>query len=190
MKRSALHMAILENHAEICRILVTFGANIDLSDYQQKTPLHLASIQGSSEIISLLLEYGAIASKQDFSGAIPLHYACTTNTSSVNYLLSSKECLSCINHQDKHGFTPLIVATLYGQVDIMELLLNFGADVNLKDLKGKSALHYSVIRGLKKPCEILIAHGANVEARDNDGIFTNVLELNNLVFKIQFFFFN
>jgi hypothetical protein len=53
-----------------------------------------------------------------------------------------KETLN-INYQDTRGFTPLIMATIHGNMDVVKWLLSKGADPNVQDLVGLSALHYA-----------------------------------------------
>jgi ankyrin repeat protein len=48
-------------------------------------------------------------------------------------------------------------------------LLNKGANVNITDHKGKTALHRAAQAGFVKISEVLINHGANIEAKDADG---------------------
>ena len=50
---------------------------------------------------------------------------------------------SRLNFVDEYGFTPLIQAAIMNDGDKGELLLDHGADVNLRDLTGGSALHWA-----------------------------------------------
>lgn len=60
--------------------------------------------------------------------------------------------------------TALINAAQVGELECVELLLSAGADVNLVDIKGQSALHFAARFG-KAPCaRALIKAGANIEA--------------------------
>lgn len=61
--------------AEICEMLLAFGASPHDSDHSGKTALHWASATGNVEICRILLEGGASANAQDDHGRTPLDLA-------------------------------------------------------------------------------------------------------------------
>jgi ankyrin repeat protein len=65
------------------------------------------------------------------------------------------------------GITPLMAATLYGDLDSVRSLLERGADPNAKNEAGATALMWAV-PSLPKT-QALIERGANVNARSDDG---------------------
>ncbi|OBR06863.1 Ankyrin repeat protein [Colletotrichum higginsianum IMI 349063] len=81
------------------------------------------------------------------------------------------------NHYDKYGNTVLMafVAQLpedddYKKpVQILEFLIEAGADVNARNRNGETALHIAVRRGKKLAMRTLTQHGANAHARDVEG---------------------
>ncbi|WYZ37244.1 hypothetical protein EsH8_II_000750 [Colletotrichum jinshuiense] len=81
------------------------------------------------------------------------------------------------NHYDKYGNTVLMafVAQLpedddYKKpVQILEFLIEAGADVNARNRCGETALHIAVRKGKKLAMRTLAQHGANVHARDVEG---------------------
>jgi ankyrin repeat protein len=66
---------------------------------------------------------------------------------------------------DKHA---LPYAAARGRVEIMALLLNAGAEVDVVDKWERTACHYAVSNGHLAALEFLIARGANVGARDGE----------------------
>jgi ankyrin repeat protein len=66
-----------------------------------------------------------------------------------------------------HGITPLMTATLYGDVITMQALLALGADVNAANEAGATALMWAVSDLAKT--QLLIDRGADVDARSRDG---------------------
>ena len=69
------------------------------------------------------------------------------------------------------GWTPLIAAIYGEQTDVARYLVEAGADVNLADMYGETPLMYAALRGDENVplVESLIAHGANLDAKDNHG---------------------
>jgi len=60
-------------------------------------------------------------------------------------------------------------ATRHGYIDMISMLLDQGADTQLKIFDGDTALHAAVIWGNLEAAELLIAHGADVNARGVSG---------------------
>jgi HEAT repeat protein len=66
-----------------------------------------------------------------------------------------------VNVGDEEGFTPLMKASgSEGSLAIVKLLLEFGADINAKSVKGTSALSMAALHDQQDVVEYLIAHGA------------------------------
>jgi ankyrin repeat protein len=64
---------------------------------------------------------------------------------------------------------PLLVACEHNQLPCVQLLLELGADIEIKDSKGKTALICASKNGYLDIVIELINNGANVDAKDNDG---------------------
>ena len=65
--------------------------------------------------------------------------------------------------------TPLSEASLRGNLDVLELLLEAGAEVYPRDCKGATALHYAAFQGHADVAQLLIDNRANVSATASDG---------------------
>lgn len=71
--------------------------------------------------------------------------------------------------KDTLSRTPLHYAVRNHRTDMLDLLLESGADVNAKDTTGMTPLHIAAWLGLKEETQWLLAHGADLEPRDNFG---------------------
>jgi len=74
------------------------------------------------------------------------------------------KCNVLINEQiiDRHTcqrLTAITYASMNGHTKCVELLLSYGADPNIVDMKGRSALHYAANNGYHSTCLILIEKG-------------------------------
>ena len=66
-------------------------------------------------------------------------------------------------------YSYLHVAVYYGFVGAVRHLLSLGADVNLVATDGNSPLHLSVKNGQLSTTEVLVSHGAHIDALDANG---------------------
>lgn len=70
-----------------------------------------------------------------------------------------------VNMRDQFGMTALMWATKVSAMDPGRLLINLGADVNLKDrMHGNTALHWAVLNTNVNGCQLLLQSGADVDA--------------------------
>ena len=67
-----------------------------------------------------------------------------------------------------HGFPPLYYAAVKNRIEIAELLLENGADVNMGE-GGNTALHAAALNGRAEFALWLLNHGVNVNAHDYEG---------------------
>jgi ankyrin repeat protein len=75
-----------------------------------------------------------------------------------------------ISEIDSRGIWPLLAAATDGNVDMVELLLELHADPNQQDQYHYSALHEAASLGFRDVIETLIQAGAEINARDINGI--------------------
>nr|DBA27902.1 TPA: hypothetical protein GDO54_008343 [Pyxicephalus adspersus] len=88
--------------------------------------------------------------------------------SSKNKLLGSTKRLN-VNYQDNDGFSALHHAALSGNSELLILLLDTQAAVDIKDGNGMRPLHYAAWQGQPEPLRLLLRAAASVNAASNDG---------------------
>ncbi|KAJ7179007.1 ankyrin repeat-containing domain protein [Mycena filopes] len=68
-----------------------------------------------------------------------------------------------------HGKTALHIAALKGHEELVRMLCDFGADVDLSDNKGNTPLHYASSWGHIPIVQLLIERGCQFAAKNNEG---------------------
>jgi ankyrin repeat domain-containing protein 50 len=168
--RTALHYATLgdritlDDRKEVIQLLLEKGANLIAKDNSGQTALHWAVVALRKEVVQLLLDNGADVTAKDDSGRTALHYA----TLDDREIFDSRKTLD-----DKWFFN--------GAKEMVQQLLEKGADVTAKDDNGRTALHYATLGDGKTPDEkgffdsrkevvqLLLEKGADHTAKDNSG---------------------
>ncbi|KAK8552862.1 hypothetical protein V6N12_041436 [Hibiscus sabdariffa] len=98
-----------------------------------------------------------------------LHVAVSSARPEVVKVLSASVDESVVNSTDEEGWGPIHSAASIGNLEIMEILLSKGANVNVKNDGGRTALHYAASKGWLKIAELLISHGAKINSKDKVG---------------------
>ncbi|NXE48803.1 CSKI2 protein, partial [Casuarius casuarius] len=87
---------------------------------------------------------------------------------SKSKLLGSAKRLN-VNYQDADGFSALHHAALGGSLDLIALLLDAQATVDIKDSNGMRPLHYAAWQGRVEPVRVLLRASASVNMASLDG---------------------
>ncbi|XP_051569962.1 caskin-1-like [Myxocyprinus asiaticus] len=74
-----------------------------------------------------------------------------------------------VNFQDTDGFSPLHHAALNGNVELISLLLESQALVDIRDQKGMRPLHYAAWQGKSEPMKLLLKSGSSVNGQSDEG---------------------
>lgn len=152
--------AIRGSDPKIVALLISRGAIIE--PYSERF-LDYAVSGNRVEITTLLLENGADPKKA------PRVFADNSPMSELlkSYGVPPKD----INAQGDMGWPPLVYACRGDngeRPEEIQRLLGLGADVNVRNYKGKTGLHYAAKAGFFKVIELLIENGATVDATDKD----------------------
>jgi len=145
---------------------VNYSINYQNSHYYNETCLHRACYFGNLEVIKLLLKKNpALTIVDDFYEATALHKGYWQE--GVADLLISHG--TPINAQDKYNETTLHNACSTGHVDVVKLLLENGADIELRNNGGLTPLHIACFTGGNvEIVKILLAKGSSIIALDNE----------------------
>jgi len=148
-----LQWAIRKGHGPVIQTLVDYGANVNVTDFQGRTPLHLAvsaleecrtfdECRFCFDMIRFLIERGAVVNVSDENGTTPLHLASELGNEDVVSLLIENG--ASVDTQDNEGETPLFCAIRAQRTDVVkQLVQDFKADTMCQNSDGENAIEYS-----------------------------------------------
>ncbi|KAF3256424.1 hypothetical protein TWF192_001849 [Orbilia oligospora] len=188
-ERTPLSYAAEVGHKKAVNILLDRGANIDTvvgsgmrtplsyaaaSGHGIITPLIHAAYGGHEAALVVLLKNGAktVASS---SGEPALAYAAAKERVKAVKLLLDHE--TDPNLYDKWGLTPLLEAALVGNLEIVNILLERGANTEFRSIStsssstiaGRTPLSFAAESGNKLLIELLLGKGEELDSRDDKG---------------------
>lgn len=129
----------------VLRLLLDYGAPVDVKDEKGRTPLHSWCYKGeerggSVALLKALLDSGADVNAQAKAGHTPLHYAAMYGRDEfLNLLLSRGAQLEARKYGD--GYTPLMDAVRCRNSTTAEILLQYGANYSAKTFRQETILH-------------------------------------------------
>ena len=136
---TALHSALWAEHAPLVRHLVNAGANVDAKADTGETCLECAVEANSKELVGILLDAGARADQLGTNFRSPLHLACVRNyVDIVAYLIERRADMNAPTGEWNE--TPLMDASIFACVEVVEFLIANGASPLPKDIRGRTAL--------------------------------------------------
>ena len=110
--------------------------DVDLSNKSGETPLMMASIDGNLPLVkTLVLGHKA---QLDHIGWNPLHYACAKGHLEVAQFLVANGAI--VDSLSAGNTTPLMMAVQSGNEQLVKFLLDKGADLQLKNANGLTAI--------------------------------------------------
>jgi len=173
--------AVTNGSVEIARLLLANKAAVDAANDFGITALLQASRVGDSAMVDLLLRSGASPSKAHPEGETPLMAASRSGSVPAVRLLLTRGV--DVNHAESfQQTTALMWAAAEGHIDVVDVLLEAGADPNrqghittLTDRNnadhptgGFTALMFAARRGNDALVRRLVAKGANVNLKNGD----------------------
>ena len=165
---TALQVAVKRKHADMVQVLIDAGADIDTKDDVGCSPLHLASRSGELTTVKMLVKAGADVRATDDRRYTCLIFAAYLGlTDTVRYLVSLPEV--DLNHQQINNHTALNAAVYKKHADVVQVLIDAGADIETKSDQGLSPLHLASRSGELTTVKMLVEAGADVRARNTKG---------------------
>lgn len=180
-----LHEAARGGHAAVMQCLTAAGADVNAKANRNRTALHHAS---KGEVARLLLDGGAEADATDTEGWHPLDYAIGSNRRDVVGELAKAGVRLTLHAAVLLGDREKMVALIGGGADMNErdmigrtplylaptgeiasFLIARGVDVNFNAAYGRTALTDAARYGRLEVVDVLLTHGADMTVRNRWG---------------------
>lgn len=126
--------------------------------------------QGNLEEIDELIGRGCNPEGHDGYGCNCIHVVSEYNQVAVLQHLLQAYPRMRINAKDNKGWTGVIYAAAYNQLDILQYLIaTLNADINLTDFEKRNALHWASMKGSVEALHFLLKQGMDMECKDING---------------------
>ena len=150
------------------------GAQVDGVDEDGNSALHWAAWKGNSKAAAALVEAGASVDATDGRPGNTALMKAAFNGGTVGHTKVVTVLIDAganVDLQNGHGTTALMNAAQKGNTNIAKRLCRRGkANVHVADQGGVTALHKAAWQGSDGVIRVLMAAGANVEAKRLDGV--------------------
>lgn len=158
-----LLVATRRNNVAAALALIAAGADVNAKDVTSDSAYLYAGARGYLQILEATLAHGAdLGSVNRFGGTALIPAAERGHVDTVRRLIAAGVD---VYHVNRLGWTALLEAVLLGDggvahQQIVQALLEAGADPNLADAEGVTALHHAERRGQTEVAALLKARGA------------------------------
>lgn len=137
-----LNLAIKDKSNDVISFLLTNPTtDVDISNKFGETPLMIASIDGNLPVVKALVQ--GKKAKIDHIGWTPLHYASSRGHLDIAQFLLANGAI--VDSLSPVNTTPLMMAVQSGNEQLVKLLLDKGADIQLRNGNGLTAIDIAVI---------------------------------------------
>ncbi len=169
---SPLHIAVARGSAEIIKLLVDGGANVNaegVGSLKRAHPLHIAARVNGVAAATLLIERGASVDGRDSQGRTPLMIAASNGQTEIAKLLLKKGADPLAEESEYHDIA-MYIAAMNGHLDIVKLFVSNGVDANFRNTRtGETILWVAAMDNRLDVAKFLLSNGADPNIADKRG---------------------
>lgn len=145
-----LHWAAQKGDKAIVKLLISNGADIHAINSAGSIPLHRAVMHSDREMAQILIQAGSCVNLQDFKDYTSLHWAtlrgCSRAGDTLILLIDNGVDIDRVTIE---GDTALHFAATYNRQDMVQILLQAGANNNIKNNKNETATDVAKTQEIK-----------------------------------------
>lgn len=161
-ERTPLLLAVTDDRLDVARLLVALGADPDALDDRHDTPWLVTGVTGSVAMADVLLTARPDLTIRNRFGGVSIIPA--SERGHVEYVRRVVQTGIDVNHVNDLGWTALLEAVILGNgsepyQEIVQILLNAGADRSIADRDGVTALEHASAHGQSEIARILSLPG-------------------------------
>jgi len=162
--------AAAEGDIDTLKEFLYSGGDINTTGERNETALHSAVFQAHVEVVKFLLAESADPNIADSFNQTPIFPAIT------NYSEHSKDIIRLLLDygadpnitEEVQGQSPLMIAAYYNHPKIVSLLMEQGADTQLSDKEGRTALDIAQAQGNDEIVSLLMSAPGTEGGRETD----------------------
>uniref|UniRef100_A0AAQ6ITI1 SH3 and multiple ankyrin repeat domains protein 3 n=1 Tax=Anabas testudineus TaxID=64144 RepID=A0AAQ6ITI1_ANATE len=155
----------LEESCELIKVLRSGGAHLDFRTRDGITALHRAVLCRNSAALTTLLDLGASPDYKDSRGLTPLYHSAMVGGAPYCCELLLQDHAT-IGMTDENGWQEIHQACRFGNVQHLEHLLFYGADMSSQNASGNTALHLCALYNQDSCARVLLFRGANKDIKN------------------------
>jgi len=156
---TALHVACKRGSTGMVKLLLKKNnTDVKICDNLNNTPLHIACAHGNSQMCKALIDSDVgnqCFKRKNNDGMMPLHVAALASNKKVVQMILLEFSKDMIEEKDNNGHTPFLLAVKSGDVEAVEIFIDNGADITVKNKNDANALHLAAMANHKKVLEKL-----------------------------------
>jgi len=162
---------------EMVRMLVERGAGLLEPNKSGRMPMQIAAEDEFSRIAEFFSQCQPLEGKTGSASKVETRttpdagaaFFDAVKSGDLSYVLSRVDAM--LHARDADGRTPLLLAAMHDQLDVLQLCLSRGANVsNRDDATASSALHFAARMGSPRAVTLLLNEGADASMKDARGL--------------------
>ncbi|CAI5726027.1 unnamed protein product [Hyaloperonospora brassicae] len=164
--RSALHMV-----GSPCTMPATISASRDITKASSGTSATLSNSDRAVLIIKKLLGHGAHVDTVDIYGNTPIMLLAERGfLGGIDVIMEADSKIDLNARNWQRGMCALALAAKSGQANVVEGLLDYGAQADIRTLHGETPLHFAAAGASQRVCQLLVEKGCDVDVRTSEGL--------------------